>query len=653
MCGITGVISSNPIGETDLVAQCNRMTNSLKHRGPDDHGVWTEVQSNLALGQRRLSILDLSPLGHQPMLSHDHSLVIVYNGEVYNFQELRTTLEKHGYQFQGGSDTEVILASIQHWGIKNAVKKFIGMFAIALWDTRDKTLYLVRDRLGIKPLYYGKASDGSFVFGSELKALKAWQGFNNPLNLKALGLYFRHSYIPAPYSVFENIYKLPPGAILTLKKTAQQKTENFHIETYWQAEEVFLNGIENPWEGTDLEAIEALDQLLKDAIKIRLIADVPVGAFLSGGIDSSTVTAIMQSISNKQVRTFSIGFKECAYNEAPMARDVARHLNTDHTELYVTEQEARDVIPTISYFWDEPFADSSQIPTLLVSKLARDHVTVALSGDGGDELFSGYDRYTNTMNIWKKKSSIPSLLQGIIGSTLGVMPYSISKTTASIFKNLLKHLGATNPGAASIKRIAELLTSHTFSACYGYMNSNWIPPGGIMLMNNDAISEVFLKDWDRYQDNLWHLMTLLDLKTYLPDDILTKVDRATMGVALESRVPILDHRIVELSSRFNTKLRTQQNSSKWILKQVLYKYVPKKLIERPKMGFSVPIGQWLKGSLREWAEELILPDRLKKEGILNHKNIKRVWDDHISGKFNYEHTLWNILMFEMWLDKWR
>ncbi len=650
MCGIAGVITKCFSSRQELETNCLKITNTLEHRGPDDCGVWVYEAKGVALGQRRLSILDLSPLGHQPMVSKDGNFVIVYNGEVYNFKEIRAQLEGHGFKFKGGSDTEVILAAVQFWGVEKAVKKFIGMFAFALYDIRAHKIFLVRDRLGIKPLYYGKLSDGSFIFASELKAFKAWSGFNESLDLKALALYFRHNYIPAPYSIFKSIKKLKPGFILTID--ISNSNLSLDLTCYWDVKEIFLKGLDNPWNRSEDEAIEQLEELLKDSIELRLIADVPLGAFLSGGIDSSTVTAIMQSISNSSVKTFSIGFKEQSYDEAPMAKAVAQHLGTDHTELYVTEKDAQALVPTICHLWDEPFADSSQIPTYLVSKLARSKVTVALSGDGGDELFSGYDRYFNSLAIWNKKISIPSSLQFLMGSIFSNMSYSSLKFVSKIAKNFLKRMGATNPGALSIYRISEILKAKHFPLFYGYTNSHWMPPNGLIIMEEDCIADIFYNELSEFNNNYLHLMTFLDLNTYLPDDILVKVDRATMGVALESRVPILDHRIVEFSARIPGNLKVRDKKGKWLLRQVLYKYVPQELVERPKQGFSVPIGQWIRGSLNEWAQDLISPNKLKREGFLKGDIIERLWQEHINSEFNYEHLLWNILMFESWFDRW-
>ncbi len=650
MCGIAGVITKSSLTRQELETKSLKITNTLEHRGPDDCGVWVDENAGVAFGQRRLSILDLSPLGHQPMLSEDKNLVIVYNGEVYNFKEIKDQLIPHGYKFKGGSDTEVILAAIHFWGLEAAVKKFIGMFAFAVYDIKAKKIHLVRDRLGIKPLYYGRLSDGSFLFASELKAIKAWDGFNESLDLKALALYFRHNYIPAPYSIFKSIKKLEPGYILTLDISKNDFYPS--LTCYWDVRNIFLEGIKNPWSGSEQEAIEVLNELLEDSVRLRLIADVPLGAFLSGGIDSSTVTSIMQFISNTSVKTFSIGFKEHSYDEAPMAKAVARHLGTDHTELYVTQEDAQCLVPTICHLWDEPFADSSQIPTLLVSKLARSKVTVALSGDGGDELFSGYDRYFNSLAIWDKKRLIPRPIQLFIGSFLNKMSYGglrfISKTT----KNILKKMGATDPGALSVYRISEILKAKNFPLFYGYTNSHWMFPSGLLLMRKDVLADIFYEELNEFKEHYLHLMTFLDLKTYLPDDILVKVDRATMGVALESRVPILDHRIVEFSAKIPTHLRIREGKGKWLLRQVLYKYVPKELVERPKQGFSVPIGEWIKGALKDWAQELISSSRLKREGILRADVIDILWKEHLRGEFNYEHLLWNVLMFESWVDRW-
>jgi asparagine synthase (glutamine-hydrolysing) len=636
MCGITGFWSARTLDE-DPVELLNRMGSALSHRGPDDSGVFYESGAGLGFSFRRLSIIDLSIEGHQPMASASGRFVIIFNGEVYNFEEIR---EELGAQtWRGHSDTEVMLAAIECWGLTGAVQRFVGMFAFALWDRRQRRLWLVRDRIGIKPLYYGFVN-GSFVFASELKAIRAFPGFQAALDRKALAAYMRLAYVPVPYSIYEDIYQLPPGCILSLD--AAQGTPS--LDAYWSAAEVAFKAMESPIEAGDEEIVEQLRQKLLDAVRLRMIADVPVGAFLSGGIDSSAVVALMQSQSARPVRTFTIGFHEGVYNEASHARKVADHLGTDHTELIVTPQDAREVVPLLPAMYDEPFADSSQIPTHLVSKLARRDVTVALSGDGGDELFCGYGRYKFANSFWNGTRKIPrpaarqmarlihSVSPGAIDRSLRWLPLprSLKNAPGNKLHRLADHLRAEDPTGICL-----------------HMVSTWQDPSVVVPGAEEY--DIIARDIDSFKAlTTPEIVMLTDLKHYLPGDILTKLDRASMAVSLEARVPVLDHRVVEFAWRMPLRLKLRHGKTKWALRQILYRYVPAQLVERPKMGFVMPLDLWLRGALREWAEDLLSPESLARHGFLVVKPIREKWQEHVSGTRNWQYLLWPVLMFQAW-----
>ena len=626
MCGLAGFVDFH--GQLhDIENNLKLMINAINYRGPDGEGVWLDNQLGIGLGHKRLSILDLSEEGKQPMISSNGRYVITYNGEVYNFKKLRSELKQLGCTFRGHSDTEVVLAAFETWGIEQSISRFIGMFAFALWDRAEQKLYLVRDRLGIKPLYYGYVN-GSFIFASELKALRAFPKFNQPVYRDAIALFLRHNYIPAPYSIYEGIKKLQPGQILTLDVGHNNKAD-YQTHTYWSASTMAEQGVNNPFTGSENEAVDRLDALLRDAISLRMLSDVPLGAFLSGGIDSSLVTALMQAQSNQPVKTFSIGFDETDYNEAEYAKAVAQHLGTDHTELYVTSADAMAVIPQLPTLFDEPFSDPSQIPTFLVSKLARNHVTVSLSGDGGDELFHGYSRYFVTQNIWKKSNIIPKLIRPVVGK---------------IFK-VISQLGSKD-----LRSISEVLSYNHPDELYRRMMSHWKNPSAVVLGSNEPLTALTDPDLHPQLHELAHRMMHHDLVSYLPDDILTKVDRASMGVSLEARVPLLDHRVVEFAWRLPLSHKIKHDQGKWILRQLLYKYVPQNLIDRPKKGFGVPIGEWLRGPLREWAESLLDEHRLREEGYFDPVPIRKKWHEHLAGKKFRYYYLWDVLMFQSWLE---
>jgi len=653
MCGITGFLdlSSKTIQET-FQPVIKRMTDMLVHRGPDDSGEWVDAQNGIALGFRRLAILDLSPAGRQPMLSADGRYVIVYNGEVYNFNQLRTELAGLGHAFRGHSDTEVMLAAICQWGLEAAVRRFNGMFAFALWDRRERTLTLVRDRLGIKPLYYGWAGT-TFLFGSELKALRAHPDFRVEIDRDALTLYLRHNYIPAPHTIYRRIHKLTPGCILTVNPDQQPGSHTVLRSVqekpvpYWSAREVVERGLAHPFEGDEIEAIEALDAHLRRSVGLRMIADVPLGAFLSGGVDSSTIVALMQAQSHLPVKTFTIGFHESGFDEAKYAKAVARHLGTQHTELYVSPEQARAVIPLLPKLYDEPFADSSQIPTFLVSQLARRHVTVSLSGDGGDELFGGYNRYFMLDAIWKRIGWIPLSLRKLASSAAKAVPTRLWPILFRFFPDLADF---PNP-ADKAQKLAEIIASPSPEAIYLDLVSHWKQPASVVLNAHEPATA--LLDRSHWADltSFTDQMMFLDLITYLPGDILDKVDRASMGNSLEVRAPFLDdHQTLEFAWSLPRQYKIRGGEGKWILRQVLYRYVPEELIERPKMGFGVPIDSWLRGPLREWAESLLDEGRLQQEGYFDPQPIRQKWVEHLSGKRNWQYYLWDILMFQAWLD---
>ena len=641
MCGIAGFMGGQFGAESDLTLR--KMTDALTHRGPNSSGIWTDKNQFIALGHRRLSILDLSPAGHQPMLSKSGRYVIIFNGEIYNHLEIRKELSQGHREclWSGHSDTETLLAGIECWGLEVTLKKTVGMFAIALWDKEEKVLRLARDRIGEKPLYFGWQGTGkarTFLFGSELKAFKCHPTFAPSINRQSLCLLMRHNYIPTPYSIYENISKLEPGSILTISLNNPLPK----ISRYWDFLGIAKLGLVQPFEGSSIEAIDQLEKLIRDAINLQMISDVPLGAFLSGGIDSSTIVAIMQAQSSKPVKTFTIGFNEESYNEAKHAKAVAKHIRTEHTELYVTPENALATIPNLPILFDEPFSDSSQIPTFLVSQLAKQQVTVSLSGDAGDELFSGYNRYKLASNIWSKLSLIPIEVRELLSKGIFI-------TSPDLLNKLGKYFNNGNFGN-KMHKAASVITSKTVNELYKGLVSHWDDPSSIVLnaiepstilTNENFILEGF--------DSAQRMMAI-DTLSYLPDDILVKVDRASMSQSLESRVPFLDHRIVEFAWRLPQNLKLHNDETKWILRQILYKYVPKNLVERPKMGFGVPIDVWLRGPLRDWAENLLDENRLHNEGFFNPKPIREKWLQHLSGKRNWHYHLWNVLMFQAWLE---
>jgi asparagine synthase (glutamine-hydrolysing) len=638
MCGIAGVLLADG-DRSRLEGYATAMANSIAYRGPDDHGLWSDLEAGVVLTHRRLSIVDLSPAGHQPMISADGRFVITYNGEVYNHQEMRPELEARGIKFRGHSDTEVMLQAFAAFGIEATVKRLIGMFAIGIWDRRERTMTLVRDRIGIKPLYWAKFGD-LFLFGSELKALRAFPGWTPTIDPGAVALFMRHNYILAPRSIYHGVHKLPPASILTLPWGGEPR-----IETFWNARGITLAGLRNPLHATDADMTDQLEMLLQDSVRRRMVADVSVGAFLSGGIDSSTIVALMQSANLGPVRSYSIGFDIAGFDESRHAAAVAKHLGTQHTELTVTAQQALDVIPRLPDMFDEPFADSSQIPTYLVAALTRTHVTVALSGDGGDELFAGYNRYTVATRMWKWLSFLPRPLRAGLARGLTAVSPARWETLLSVWPRL--------PGQAGDKlhKLAGVLAVRDVDELYRGINTHWEPAD---IMPGTAEPRGLLWDESVASDipDPLSRMQFLDLVTYLPDDILTKVDRATMAVALEARVPLIDHRVVEFAWRLPRRAKIRNGVSKWLLRQVLYRHVPAELVERPKMGFGVPLADWLRRPLRDWAEALLSEQRLSESGLFDVALIRRRWAEHLSGTRNWQYSLWNVLMFEAWRERW-
>lgn len=653
MCGFSGFIDKSFfLQSNEWPSTLGRMGEAIAHRGPDDGGIWFDADAGIGMSHRRLSILDLSPAGHQPMASRSGRFVIAFNGEIYNHLELRQvldaesrTLSEDGGEkrvWRGHSDTETLLAGIEAWGIDATVKKAVGMFAFALWDRTERVLTLARDRLGEKPLYYGWQND-VFLFGSELKALKVHSAFRGEIDRDALTLFLRYSYVPTPYSIYKGVHKLRPGSYIQFAAARGQPAE----VAYWSASTVAKSGIENVFEGSESEATETLERLISQSVAGQKIADVPLGAFLSGGIDSSTVVALMQAQSETPVKTFTIGFHEKGFNEAEHAKAIARHLGTEHTELYVTSEEARKIIPSLSTIYDEPFADSSQIPTLLVSQLARHHVKVGLSGDGGDELFGGYNRYMWVTQLSRK---FPFPLRKVAARVLTTLSPNAWTHIADAIGNLMPSRYRYSNSGDKLHKLAEVLSLNGTHEIYHSLVSQWKNPSAVVIGGNERIAPAIDTTVWASVSAVENSMMLLDLVSYLLDDLLVKVDRAAMSVSLESRIPLLDHRVVEFAWQTPLSMKIRDGQGKWLLRQVLKKYVPEEMTDRPKMGFGVPIGDWLRGPLREWAEELLDPKRMEREAFFHADCVREKWTEHLSGRRNWAYQLWNVLMFQAWLD---
>ena len=642
MCGIAGFLGSpGARGENALRDLAEGAAAQLALRGPDDEGIWLEPAAGIALVFRRLAIIDLSQEGHQPMASACDRYRMVFNGEIYNYLDLRAELEAAGERFRGHSDSEVLLAGIVRWGFVQALQRANGMFAIALWDRETRRLSLARDRMGQKPLYYGRIGK-DLVFASELKALRHHPDFEAALDPGALSLFLRHGYVPAPHCIHPGLRKLPPGHWLEL--AAESDPEAVAPEVYWSLAEVARDGQASPLASNEAEALQSLDELLRDAVRLCLVSDVPLGAFLSGGIDSSTVVALMQAQSARPVRTFSIGFEERGYNEADYAAEVAAHLGTDHSALTVTPREAQSVIPALPRIYDEPFADVSQIPTYLVSRLARETVTVSLSGDGGDELFGGYDRYRLAAGLCRW----PAPLRRLAAGAIGALPVAAWEGLFRVAGGLLPERHRDGQAGHRLHKLARVLAAEGPAELYRRLTSLWQEPGLLLPgVTEPATLAARRQDWPRL-GSFTEQLFLLDSLDYLPDDILVKLDRASMAVSLEGRVPFLDHRIVELAWRLPLGLKLRDGRGKWLLRRLLARYVPERLFERPKMGFAVPIGAWLRGDLRDWAESLLDERALAQAGLLDAKLVRQAWQQHLEGRHNWQYQLWAVLMFEAW-----
>lgn len=649
MCGLAGVASAGSPADWPSVLQS--MGDTLSHRGPDDHGLWFDADAGIGLVHRRLSIIDLSPAGHQPMASTSGRYVIAFNGEIYNHRALRGELEGTGTVFRGHSDTEVLLAAIEAWGIPETLKRANGMFALALWDRRERALSLARDRMGEKPLYYGWHGN-TFLFTSELKAMRAHPGFRPEVDRQALALYLQFNYVPTPFSIYAGIRKLVPGTWLTVSPNRPGKVEGPY--TYWSVDEAVGHGEGNRFSGSRREAVDALDRVLREAVALRMEADVPLGAFLSGGIDSSMVVALMQAQSTQRIRTFSIGFSDGAYNEAAYAKAVAEHLGTEHTELYLHANDALDVIPQLPELYDEPMGDSSQAPTHLVARLARSAVTVALSGDGGDELFGGYNRYFMGRRFWQRFGRVPAPVRRMGGACLSAV---LTPGVCSGLAGIGRRLSGTRPRTATLcdkaEKLRYLLGAKDADAMYGELVSFWRNPA--RMLQQDVHIPTVLQDAGASLPqglSMAERMMAMDMKTYLLDDILAKVDRATMGVSLEGRIPFLDPHVVEFASSLPEEYKLGSTSGKLLLRDLLDRYAPRTLMERPKMGFSMPIASWLRRDLRPWGEALLDEQRLKEEGIFDPGQVRQAWNDHVGGRSNLQYKLWNILMFQAWNETW-
>jgi len=650
VCGIAGLFDPGRVtGAEALDRQVVEMTATLAHRGPDAAGSWSDPDHGVALGYRRLAVVGLGPEGAQPMASPDGRWVVTYNGEVYNHGVLRRRLQRQGMAFRGGSDTEVLVGAVAQWGLEAALEACEGMFALALWDRRQRQLHLVRDRFGEKPLYYGWVGE-RLAFASELKALCGLPGFDADIDRDAVALYLRHNCVPAPHSIYRKVAKLPPGHLLTLGADVRPgRLPATH--PFWSARQAVESARRRPLDGPPEVLADQLEAALSDSVAARMVADVPVGAFLSGGVDSSAVVALMQRHSPQPVRTFTVGFADRAFDESAEAAAVAAHLGTDHTPLLVSDQDGADVIPLLPDIWDEPFGDVSAVPMHLVSRLARTQVTVALSGDGGDELFAGYNRHAWLDRLWRRSAPLPDPVRRLAGSILGHLPPALVDGAARATALLPARMQVRNP-ASKVAKVGKVLASSGPEDAYLSLVSYWGDAESMVLGAGPSASMASRpSEWPAL-DGITEQMLWLDVVSYLPDDILTKLDRAAMATSLETRVPFLDRAVFDVAWRLPMSVKLHDGVTKWILRQVLYRHVPAELVERPKMGFGFPIGSLLRGRLRPWAEELLDEGRLRRQGLLDPVPIRRAWAQHLQGRRDLGYELWAVLALEAWLDRW-
>lgn len=639
MCGITGFVESGGFNDDSAGAILHLMSSAVGHRGPDDTGQWLDQQHGIALAHRRLSIVDLSHAGHQPMASPSGRFVMVFNGEIYNHEWLRSTV-RPAPAWRGHSDTESLLAGFEAFGLEETLRRTVGMFALALWDRETARLTLARDRLGEKPLYYGWQSR-TLLFGSEIKALKQHPEFAGEIDDGALSSYLKHGYVPAPLSIYTGIFKLLPGTTVTFDVSAGPVLPE--PVPYWSLTEVAARGAANPFVGSDVEAVDELERLLSEAVRGQVMSDVPLGAFLSGGIDSSTVVALMQRLGNDPVKTFTVGFSDNAFDESAAAREVARHLGTEHSELIVTPAQAQAVIPRLPSIYDEPFGDSSAIPTWLLAGLARSQVTVALSGDGGDELFAGYGRYSRTSRLWSAAASLGPGARSVARLVLGAVPdTALQRLMVRLQIGSFPHLFSDR-----VRGFRTAFGAGDIAALYDVRISNWPVPAAILKSGvNPPVSWAFAAPLSPTHHT--ERMMAFDTRSYLPDDVLVKVDRAAMSNSLETRVPLLDHQVVEFAWTLPHHFKVRDGEQKWLLRQLLFRHVPRELVDRPKQGFGVPIGAWLRGPLRDWAEDLLSEQALEEDGPFHAAPIRELWQQHCSGKADWEHRLWPVLMYQQW-----
>jgi asparagine synthase (glutamine-hydrolysing) len=652
MCGFAGAFEPG-VPDDAWRSRLSAMAGALVHRGPDDEGLWWDAGTGIGLAFRRLAILDLSAEGHQPMTSASGRYVIAFNGEVFNFAALREELDREGFRnWRGHSDTEVMLAAVETWGLVPAVSRFVGMFAFALWDRADRRLHLVRDRLGIKPLSWGRCGN-VLLFGSEMTALRRHPAFDAPLDRNAIASFLRFNFVPSPGSAFAGFRKLEPGTIRTFDLAAGAVRGEGALERYWSFRDVVERGIERPFDGTDGEALDELERRLQESVRLRMIADVPLGAFLSGGVDSSLVVALMRRAGTGPVKTFTIGFEEPDYDESGFAREVARRLGTEHTEQILGASETLAAVPRVAALFDEPFSDSSQIPTLLVSELARRHVTVSLSGDGGDESFAGYKRYALAADLERSLGRVPYPLRRVLAGALCAVPVGPANRRLGFLDPWLRRYGSGGAAGDKIRKLAELLALPDGRAVYLDLLSHWKRPESVV---PGARELTRLADTIGLPDAIGDAVErgmADDTLAYLPDDILVKVDRTSMSVGLEARVPLLDHRVVEFAWRLPRRAKVRDGRGKWALRELLYRHLPRELVDRPKMGFGLPIDHWLRGPLRPWAEDLLSEERLRREGLLDPAPVREKWTEHLSGRRNWHYYLWDVLMLESWRDSHR